>query len=526
LDLPDRVVMGMPFDEGGRQKSLLAIAAPNADQRGAVVSVIDVTGLLEGLQTLHVPVGIHLSLTAEHDTPTGRQAELIWASPARQPPEHRFTYATDSGQVHWRFSWDVLPDYRGGPDFELARVVEFGSLIVLALVSALLALLFRQNLQVQRQVEQRTAQLHESVLEAQAANRSKSVFLANVSHEIRTPLNAIMGFADVLDRQLKDPGQRQHVHVMQESAQHLLQIITGILDLSRLEAGELTLQPAPTDALSIFTDLGSVYSQRARAQQTDLQIQIEPSVPPVLIIDGTRLREVIAPLVDNAIKFTTGGYVRVDARGTPATGGIDLTICVSDTGVGIPADQQDRIFELFRQRDGQSINDYGGTGLGLTIARQLVQLMSGQISVESQEGKGSTFRIHLPSVAVGDHDLIDDLSHQAQMPPTVSASPSFVKSPRAESPPDKLPEGVRSLLAAEADRWRHLMATQTINEVEDFARDLIDIGQEHEVLSLQKLGERLQSQASGFDLAGMEESLASFGDLLEPQADIDEELRH
>lgn len=510
LELPDRVVMGIPFDAEGRQKSLLAIAAPNAGRRGAVVSMVDMTSLLTGLEELHVPAGLQMTLTVEHDTPQGREVETVWAPQTQAVPDFQITYATDSGQVHWHFVWDVLPEYRGGPDNELARVVELGTLLVVALVGVVIGLLFRQNLRVHREVEQRTAQLNASVLEAQAANRSKSVFLANVSHEIRTPLNAIMGFADVLERQLKDPGQRQHVKVMQESAKQLLQIISGILDLSRLEAGQLSLHPEPTDALSIFTDLGQVYRQRARDQQTDLQIDIQPTVPPVLIIDGARLREVLAPLVDNALKFTRAGTVRVEASATAVSGTINLSIRVIDTGIGIPVDQQDRIFELFRQKDGQSINDYGGTGLGLTIARQLVMLMEGDITVQSEEGKGSTFSIEIPHVPVGAHDLIDDLSRSAGPAETTTDGPIATSA----AVPIAVPVAVRALLAAQVNRWRNLQETQTINEVEDFAHDLIAIGQEHEFAPLHGLGERLLAQASGFDLSGMEETLASFGDLV------------
>ena len=507
LELPDRVVMGTPFADGERQLTLLAVAAPNAERMGAVITTIDLTTLLQNLEDLHVPDGLQMAITAESEGADGRHVERVWGTDSPTSVQE-YSYGSDSGQVHWRFLWNVQPNYRGGADTELARVVQMGSVLVIALVGFVIGLLLRQNLRVQRQVELRTAELEISVLEAQAANRSKSVFLANVSHEIRTPLNAIMGFAEVLDRQLTDPQQRQHLHVMQESSESLLLIISGILDLSRLEAGQLALQTAPTDALAIFTDIGQKYRQQARNKKIDLQIQIDPSVPPVLILDGARLRDVLEPLVDNALKFTTEGYVRVAASAQPGVeaGTVDLTMRVSDTGVGIPPDQQTHIFELFRQRDGQSINEYGGTGLGLTIVRQLVELMDGRIDIESREGHGSIFTAIVPNVSVGAHDLIQQLSQPQEA--TLEGM--------AESLPigfQEMPASLRPLLAAQASRCQHLLETQTIHEVEEFAQEISRLGEDHEYPALQEMGNRLQQQASGFDMTGMEQTLACFADL-------------
>jgi two-component system sensor histidine kinase EvgS len=238
---------------------------------------------------------------------------------------------------------------------------------------------------------------------AEAANQAKSEFLANMSHEIRTPMNAIIGFTELLNDQVKEPKLKSFVKTIHSAGNSLLLLINDILDLSKIEAGKLDIEKTVINPHELFTELGNIFMMSLREKSLDLIIDVDPEIPESLMLDAVRLRQVLLNLIGNAVKFTEHGQVRLRARTAnedKIRSKLNLLIDIEDTGIGIPEQQLQSIFNEFQQTEGQSHSKFGGTGLGLSISRRLTELMGGEISVKSKLGHGSTFTVSLSSVDV------------------------------------------------------------------------------------------------------------------------------
>lgn len=236
---------------------------------------------------------------------------------------------------------------------------------------------------------------------AENANKAKSTFLANMSHEIRTPMNAIIGFSEILANKIEDESLTNYLKSIQSSSKTLLNLINDILDLSKIEAGKISLLYEPVNIHILVSELESLFIVKAQEKGLNFQIEISSSVPEILEIDELRLRQIALNLLSNAIKFTKKGFVKLalDAK-LIDNSSIDLIMKVSDSGIGIPQNKLADIFGDFNQQDEQTTRNYGGTGLGLSISKRIVELFGGKISVESKEGIGSTFMVELQGVKI------------------------------------------------------------------------------------------------------------------------------
>jgi len=318
----------------------------------------------------------------------GRSSEILLSGntqSSQHPPEdsEALVLQFDMSRMELQKSVDIIVSLK---DITSRKVVE----------SELRARVTELNL-LSKQLELETERASEMAAKAEEANKAKSLFLANMSHEIRTPMNAIIGFSDALAEQPLPPENLADVNDIRDSAQNLLGLINDILDFSKIEAGRLDVEIVDCPLGNVLHSVTSLMHATALNKGIGFSINTEGQLPAHIRTDPTRIRQCLVNLISNAIKFTSVGQVSVKVSMEEIEGQPFIRFDVSDTGIGIPEDKQDAIFESFTQADDSTTRNFGGTGLGLTITRQLTEILGGTLTLESQIDKGSTFSITIPA---------------------------------------------------------------------------------------------------------------------------------
>ena len=289
--------------------------------------------------------------------------------------------------------------------------------------------------------------------QAEDANQAKGQFLANMSHEIRTPMNAIMGFCQILNDEKLTDEQREYVDIIHEGSKHLLQVINDILDFSKIEAGKMDIELANCSVARLFGTVESMMRPSALEKNLKFEICHKKELPANILTDSARLQQCLINLVSNAIKFTENGYVYIYVSLEDRNNKPFIRFDVEDTGIGIPADEQGKLFLSFTQVDGSHSRKYGGTGLGLSITKQLAELLGGEVSAKSEIGKGSTFSLVIPAnVDVTKQPILENTSI------TKNSTDNHKKE-------NEIPQFSGHVLVAEDVKTNQLLTTSMLNRM-------------------------------------------------------------
>ncbi len=310
------------------------------------------------------------------------------------PAKYEFLLQTSSQADQWNGKQISIPLTIEPAYYQLLWVRILALLLVCAFAWQRYTLSLKRTRLLEEKVEERTVELESAMLAAQSANRAKTEFLATMSHEIRTPMNGVLGAVQILNDSPLNPDQQKLVNVIRQSGEDLVGIVDDILSLSKVEAGKLNLEKTTVAIPALCENLVSLFQPKAAAKGILLSVLLEDSAPKKILSDPQRLRQILLNLIGNAVKFTDQGHVLLRVNSDPAT----QTICfhVEDTGLGIPKDKIATLFDPFVQADSSTTRRFGGSGLGLAIVHRFVEAMQGSVEIESEPGRGSTFRARFP----------------------------------------------------------------------------------------------------------------------------------
>lgn len=360
--------------------------------------------------------------------------------------------------------------------------------------------------------------LQEEKTSAVIENRAKSQFIANISHEVRTPINAILGFSRIISRSNGNPEHVEYARIIEKSASSLLYLINNILDLSKMEAGRLPIYVTLFDIHGLLEDIADIFRLQVSEKNLIYQTVIGRDMPRYVRCDDLRLRQILFNLVGNAVKFTDTGGIVVSVNAVDKVGPrFTLQIDIRDTGIGIPPDEIDMVFQPFTQQTHQDTGKYGGTGLGLAICRRLTSLLKGDIRVKSTPGKGSVVTVTLPDVergappagfeadeehaSAGDRGLHEDMVFKPLPVETLMARREF-----------------KSKLKELIPVWKEISQSYGTRDIERLAMELAELGRAHDEPLVADIGERLGGYARNFDVELLQQELkmlASLFDTLE-----------
>ena len=355
---------------------------------------------------------------------------------------------------------------------------------------------------INAELRKRNIEIRKAKNQAENANRAKSLFIANISHEIRTPLNSIIGFTDLLLPMAKSGKEKTFLQSIKNSSNSLLSLINDILDLSKIQADKLELFNEPVSVRTILDEIQGIFYPQVDKKGIQFIISVSASLEGLFLLDRVRFKQIMFNLIGNAIKFTDEGYVKITASGEKSKGEekrYDFNIVIEDTGPGIPENEQEIIFEAFKQSSESVSQQRQGTGLGLSITKRLVEAMNGEITLQSKTGIGTKFIIKLHRV----EKVSQEVHSKAREADNSSRAPHYKNGQNDDGQKIK-PETRKAFAETFRRSWEQVNKVRVIDDMIAFGKAVIVFAEERNIRSLKKTGEEFVEAAEHFEIDAIE----------------------